>query len=440
MEEITYSFILSLLLACAFTVAIYNLSIIKVSKKGLIICSIIYFITIIIGNSTSTSFIMPISVLMISLYFVHLGQKVSGVIISIIFSYLFIAVADITSGFSTMILFNTDYVSVNQNLRLSLIIHVEILIITFILSKAVSPIGKRLGNYIDQKRGLTITRLITGIAAINAIIIYLNVNIAKYLGLANNKSLIIMFLLLFLIYLFMSLGITYIYNRNMKRVMEVEYENREYKELVKYTRMLEDIANETRKFKHDFVNILSTINGYVKDGDIKGLEEYFDREVMPESSKIIVQDNNVGKLKYIKLSALKGLLFSKIIKAQLLDIEVNCDIRENIDMINIQMLDLARIIGVLFDNAIEAAEISVQPKVNFTIIKDNKKTILILENTYIAPEKLSINNMFTEGFTTKENHDGIGLASVRKLIDERYPNILLDTEINENTVIQKLYI
>ena len=38
---------------------------------------------------------------------------------------------------------------------------------------------------------------------------------------------------------------------------------------------IESINNEMRKFRHDYVNILTTMSEYIREDDMPGLRQYF---------------------------------------------------------------------------------------------------------------------------------------------------------------------
>jgi len=76
------------------------------------------------------------------------------------------------------------------------------------------------------------------------------------------------------------------YKRNMQ-----EIEN-----YYKYTLQIEEINNEMRKFRHDYVNILSTLSDFIREDDMEGLRKYFNEEIMP------MQDNM--QMKSLKINGI----------------------------------------------------------------------------------------------------------------------------------------
>ena len=79
----------------------------------------------------------------------------------------------------------------------------------------------------------------------------------------------------------------------------------------------------------------------------------------------------------------KGLASSKLIYAHEMGIDVEIDILHEIDNFYINIFDLNRIMGIYFDNAIEAAMACKQRKeIKFNIIKETKSVVVILKNTF----------------------------------------------------------
>ena len=125
-------------------------------------------------------------------------------------------------------------------------------------------------------------------------------------------------------------------------------------------------------------------------------------------------------------------------------IAFNLDIFLDFGTINMNMYELSRILGILVDNAIEAAaQCSDEKIVNVIIKKDPKinRNLFIIENTYINKD-VNIDKIFEKGYTSKEDNapaHGLGLAKVRKVL-KKSNNLNLHTVKNETFFIQQLEI
>lgn len=240
----------------------------------------------------------------------------------------------------------------------------------------------------------------------------------------------------FLIYLIILIGLIYILG--LKLIKEVTYKQKiqEAENLKNYTSSLEIMSEELRIFKHDYTNIITSIVGYIDDEDINGLKKYMYSDILSMEKKINKNNMKLHLLKYIKNSEIKGLISIKILKAQELSINVAIDIMEEIDKLNLDVIVLCRILGILFDNAIEECITIKESKINFGIIKNKESIDFIIENTCRDNiEEIYILN--SKGFSTKGKNRGLGLFILEDLVDKN-ENILLDTIIENKTFTQIL--
>ena len=102
---------------------------------------------------------------------------------------------------------------------------------------------------------------------------------------------------------------------------------------------------------------------------------------------------------------------------------------------------LCKLIGIYFDNAIEAASSCKNKKsINIIFRRENNrgKSVIIIENTY-SNKDVNISEIFNKGFTEKYDHSGRGLWEVKKYIDSA-SNLKLSTYKNASYFTQKLEI
>ncbi|WP_411679289.1 sensor histidine kinase [Clostridium thailandense] len=218
-----------------------------------------------------------------------------------------------------------------------------------------------------------------------------------------------------------------------------KYKEEELSQLLDYTRNMENIMQEMRKNAHNHTNIMSTINGYLELNKIDELKQYFFEEINPEYNSLSLVNNNSASLKNLSnFPALKGILSYKLIISQQKELEIHIDIFENIAKIHMDTLDKCKILGILIDNAIEAAEDTDMKKVNIAVFKGENYVSFIIENSY--KERPDIRKIFEKGYSTKGINRGLGLSMVRQIINDRYPNVLLNTLIKNDMFTQELHI
>lgn len=145
-------------------------------------------------------------------------------------------------------------------------------------------------------------------------ILYIFAMINKFMNIS--KVVVILIAILFVIYFISTFIILFFYNSYIKREADLQNKSKELSQIKEYTDMIETMYSELRKFKHDYVNIISAINGYIEGKDMEGLQRYFNTHIIPLNENINLQNSRIESLKYINDTALKGLLSSKLVQAQ----------------------------------------------------------------------------------------------------------------------------
>lgn len=236
--------------------------------------------------------------------------------------------------------------------------------------------------------------------------------------------------------------IFYINNKSIEVKLNNYYKEQEYEKLKEYTNTIEQLVEEIRNFKHDYRNILYSLEDYIEDGNMAELKKYYEEEILLESKKILGNDKNLYLLKNIKITPLKSLLSCKLINAKYNGIKVDIEVLDEINAINISNIDICRIMGILLDNAIEASVECEDKHMSFIAIKDEDKVIFIIKNTFKKQKNtIPINDIYKKGISSKGENRGLGLSNLMDIINEKYSkNISIYTNVKENIFIQKLEI
>ncbi|MGV3129648.1 quorum-sensing sensor histidine kinase AgrC [Staphylococcus simulans] len=222
------------------------------------------------------------------------------------------------------------------------------------------------------------------------------------------------------------------------REMKYKRQVQEIENYYKYTLRIEKINNDMRKFRHDYVNILLSMSEYIRDDDMPGLKEYFDKNVVPLKDNIQTNSFKINGLERLQIRELKGLLTTKIIQAQENNIRVSVEVPDEITKISLNMIDLSRIMGIILDNAIEASTEIKDPLIQIGFMKNEEAVTIIVMNK-CAKDIPKVHELFKENFSTKGSNRGLGLSTLREIADNA-DNILLDTVIENHYFIQKLEI
>ena len=243
----------------------------------------------------------------------------------------------------------------------------------------------------------------------------------------------------------LSIGMSIIYFLisiySLFRTNKLEITAQDLEEEKLYNKTLTILYDNIRGFKHDFNNIVQSIEGYIANNNMEGLKE-FHSDLMKDCQKL----NNLAILnpELINNPAIYSILTSKYHRAESLGIKMTLEVFLDLKTLNIKTYDLTRILGVLLDNAIEASNQSKEKEIFVTIRKDDKlnRQLFIIENTY-SNKEVDTDRIFEKGYTSKKEENnkshGLGLWNVRKII-KKNNNLNLFTTKNNKLFKQQLEI
>ena len=204
-----------------------------------------------------------------------------------------------------------------------------------------------------------------------------------------------------------------------------------------YNKTLHILHDSVRGFKHDFDNIVTTIGGYVKTNDMAGLKKYYS-QLEEDCQKV----NNLYLLNpdIINNPGIYNLLTAKYNEAIEKNIKVNITFLLDLNNLHMKIYEFTRMLGILLDNAIEAASECDKKVLNISFRNDSKNNVNIIqiENTYLD-KNVDIDHIFNKGITGKENHTGLGLWEVREIL-KKNNNINLQTTKTDEYFSQQLEI
>ena len=298
-----------------------------------------------------------------------------------------------------------------------------LVIITYVLKK---PLKKLINYNLSTNKKIIVMSSITLVML--AIFFY---NLIKTFEFNNNiitYLVIIVMLICILLYLF-------------KQKIENEKISKKYDELLDVMKSYESDIEEQRTLRHETKNEFATIKCKLQDKeDNKIIIEYID-SVIGEKEK--AGSTKYSKFKYLPSNGLKGFFYYKFIEAEKKGINVSINISKQIensflkDIETKDFKDLARIIGVYLDNAIEASSTSEDKKLGIEMYLIKEKIEIIITNTF--NNEINLDKIGKESFSTKGKHRGHGLLLVNKILSE---NNMFEAknEIRGNIYIQSLKI
>lgn len=304
--------------------------------------------------------------------------------------------------------------------------------ISLVLAFSVQILLKKLmQSYLSiNKTYLTIISLVL---VLSFIILYVYSQIPNI----NNSSLKMYGLIFIGIILFFTVLIIFISNYMIK---ELRYKRNmeEIETYYEYTLQIESINNKMRKFRHDYVNILTTMSEYIREDDMPGLRQYFNENIVPMKDNLQMKSIKINGTENLKVRAIKGLVTTKILQAQEKNIPISIEVPELVEHIEMNTIDLSRIIGIITDNAIEASETLEDALIRIAFINTDSSVMFIVMNK-CKEDMPRIHELFQERFSTKGENRGLGLSTLKEITDST-ENVLLDTTIENGYFIQKVEI
>ena len=218
--------------------------------------------------------------------------------------------------------------------------------------------------------------------------------------------------------------------------IQTEAKQKAMQDLQDYTRNLEAMYNSLRSFKHDYVNILLSLSGYIEEGDLDRLKDFFESKIFPTKNLITGGDYKLNQLSNIGVLEIKSLLSAKMIYAHESGIDITIDIPDKVESFLIDTVDLARILGIFLDNAMEATLETEQPQIGLNILQNKTSVSIIISNRF-PDNGVMLHKLKQKGFSTKNGHQGIGLWNAQKIISS-YDNVLLETTMKRDYFTQHI--
>lgn len=192
-----------------------------------------------------------------------------------------------------------------------------------------------------------------------------------------------------------------------KKEIEWQIKENEYKKQVFYIKNIEDMISSLKAERHDFNHHLGCIYGLINLNEFEGAKGYINT-----LTNEIMDSNAILGVNHPILSSMLNIKLTKA-KRENIIVNGNIDVPRNL---NIEFIDLSRIIGNLLDNAIEACEgLKKKEKyINIDIYIKHKNLLIKVTNSKSKDIKVS----HMANFTTKKdsNNHGFGLRNIKNIV------------------------
>mgnify|MGYP006069208255 FL=1 len=190
-------------------------------------------------------------------------------------------------------------------------------------------------------------------------------------------------------------------------------EERKNRIITEQQRILEEMHDGTRVFRHNYKNTLIAIKGYCDTGDYDKLSERLD-ELYNEMDDIYSSGQFRNALN-ISDAGFRNLIMLKTLEARKRGIAAELRVEgERFDAF--ESMNMLNAVGALLDNAIESAAASKEKYIALELFTDSEKQRVIISNS--IDEKPDMSRIMSKDYSTK-NQSGLGLYYVSRVIARR---------------------
>ena len=233
----------------------------------------------------------------------------------------------------------------------------------------------------------------------------LSQNTTKTSGVNSGYLINIMIMLIFFV-------LTYLFIRSKNSYDKLNYE---YESMFNYVQNFEDWIEKEQLNRHEYKNQLAVLRCLTSEKKVKDKID----EILEDS--INVEGEVVHQLKTLPKGGIKGLMYYKSAIAQKNKIDLTVNISLELHSILSKLSEkevkvLCHLIGIYFDNAIEAAKETRKKKVLIEIYEIKDRVTFVFSNTFKKAKNFDDRNK--KGVSTKGEGHGNGLYYASKLIGQ----------------------
>ncbi len=229
----------------------------------------------------------------------------------------------------------------------------------------------------------------------------------------------------------------YIFSNNQKLAFATREKVIEQRAMQLYIDEISKQNEEINQFRHDYLNILSSLESYLEEGDLQALTVYYQQTIQPTRTLFLENASKLSALQKIDHPAIRGIFMTKLLLAQEKGISVHLEMTGKIIFPkHVFDLNLIRILGILLDNAIEEVDALGKGELAVAFFQEKDVLVILIQNTVRNPVE-PLYQLKKQGFSTKGKGRGYGLSTVDELMSQT-STLLLETTISQHLFVQKL--
>lgn len=209
--------------------------------------------------------------------------------------------------------------------------------------------------------------------------------------------------------------------------METELQQTEEK-----SKDYENLLTKVRLRQHELKNHLAAI--FAAHYTYKTYENLV--QAQEEYCQKIVNENRYNNLLLLGNNILVGYLYGKFQEAEDDGITIRYRINTRIDTMSIPTYYAIEMLGILFDNAMEALKGTAKKTISFEVSESDYKYVFLIQNPYHYVTYDELLEWFKLGKSDKGNERGLGLYHLKSLCEEWNCDIeCRNNEIDQNNWI-----
>lgn len=424
--------VITAFLFCQIAISMYDL---KPKKIRVILSSVIigiaFFAVVMLINAFKLYAVTGVSLTLINIALVALVFKAFFNLN--IFKGLFASALSYIPNFIVEALYmlilaaiKTKHNTIFNDITLMLIVNGVMLLLMYLLLLLIRYVKKRWQFIHDalQKPAGAYTFYII----INILVLAINVSVVS--GLLNKGADLKQVITLAVVFL-SYFAITFITGKGL---FNLQLKSQELTQQRFYNRATNGLLDDIRAYKHNFDNILASINGYANQQSWSDLNLYLN-ELSQRQGAVALNDTIIYSK--IKNAGLAGLFQAKINAMQERGIALKLIVAQEVNEVNCKISDLCEMLGIMLDNAMEAAAETEEKGVKITINKEDDAINFIIDNsTNNEPDIVKIQE---KGWSSKGENRGLGLWILNSIVN-KYKNIVFNIYADNKQVRQEIII
>lgn len=371
--------------------------------KNIIILSLLSLLTMLINNNqyrASNSIIILLLNILTYKYLFKIKLKESLLSCSIVMTIVAIGDAAITILFRCFL----SLKEIKSNIYIYLITTILVIIVS-ILPLKIKTIKSRIIKFYKN---------ITSKDFLSNLLFQLFILIGMIVLAFDNSKIIILTKSYYLNILVMIIFclMTYLFIQNKNKYDDL---NNKYEDLFTYVQNFEEWIEKEQLNRHEYKNQLAVLRCSTKDKKVKAKID----EILEDN--INIEDPAINELKELPKGGIKGLMYYKAAIANKNKINLNINVSLNHSGILSKLSKertktICRLIGIYFDNAIEAAKETRKKVVLIEVYELKDYVAFVFSNTFKQPKNFENRNK--KGISSKGKGRGNGLYFANKLINQ----------------------